>query len=105
MIAVAEIVVKDCCDPYTANWATTLPSCGAHTVESSRNDYNDADRLFRLCKKRHLQARKWGDDSSHGTRKLQHFARRLGGWCNRQKITVPGTHDNDIFSLSYRANY
>jgi hypothetical protein len=36
---------------------------------------------------------------------LQHFTRRLGAWCDRQKITVSVTYGSDIFSLTgYRVN-
>ncbi len=38
-----EILLKEYCDPDTVNRATTPPTCGAHTVETGRNDYDDVD--------------------------------------------------------------
>jgi MSHA pilin protein MshD len=38
-----EILLKDYCDPDTVDTSTSPPTCGANTVESGRNNYDDVD--------------------------------------------------------------
>jgi MSHA pilin protein MshD len=38
-----EILLKDYCDPDTVDRTVTPPTCGVHTVETSRSLYDDVD--------------------------------------------------------------
>jgi len=98
-----EILLKSYCDPDTVDTSTSPATCGANTVESGRNTYDDVDDYNRLTQTAFTDL---PTELSGYVISITVAAPASLSGVTMKKVTVTISRGSESISMSgYRANY